>query len=60
MEADTLIPLSALQHFVFCRRQAALIHIDRVWTDNLLTAQGHLLHTRADAGGHTTRAKVQE
>jgi CRISPR-associated exonuclease Cas4 len=37
------IPLSALQHAVFCLRQAALIHIERLWDDNRFTAEGHVL-----------------
>jgi CRISPR-associated exonuclease Cas4 len=46
--SDELLPLSGIQHFVFCRRQWALIHIERQWQDNVLTVEGKLLHTRAD------------
>ena len=42
-----LLPLSGLQHFVFCRRQWALIHIENQWQENLRTVEGHLLHRRA-------------
>jgi len=45
---DDLLPLSGIQHFVFCRRQWALIHVERQWQDNLLTAEGKLLHQRVD------------
>lgn len=45
------IPLSALQHAVYCLRQAALIHLERVWADNKFTAEGHVLHAVADKGG---------
>jgi CRISPR-associated exonuclease Cas4 len=45
------IPLSALQHAVYCLRQAALIHVERVWADNRFTAEGHVLHAVADKGG---------
>jgi CRISPR-associated exonuclease Cas4 len=38
------IPLSALQHAVYCQRQAALIHIERVWAENRFTAEGRVLH----------------
>jgi CRISPR-associated exonuclease Cas4 len=38
------IPISALQHAVYCLRQAALIHIERVWAENRLTAEGRVLH----------------
>lgn len=45
-ESDYL-QLSGLQHFAFCRRQWALIHIERQWKENLLTAKGEILHERA-------------
>lgn len=47
-----LLPLSALQHLAFCERQCALIHLERLWRDNRLTAEGHRLHRNAhDQGG---------
>lgn len=45
---DELLPLSALQHLVFCERQCALIHIEQVWEDNALTLDGSHLHHRVD------------
>lgn len=45
-EEDFLL-LSGLQHFAFCRRQWALIHIEQQWSENLRTAQGRLLHENA-------------
>ena len=39
-EQDDPIPLSALQHAVYCLRQAALIHIERQWEENRFTAEG--------------------
>jgi len=45
---EELLPLSGIQHFVFCRRQWALIHVERQWQDNLLTVEGRLLHRRVD------------
>ncbi len=45
------IPISALQHAVYCSRQAALIHVERVWADNRFTAEGEVLHAVADKGG---------
>jgi CRISPR-associated exonuclease Cas4 len=45
------IPLSALQHAVYCMRQAALIHLERVWAENRFTAEGQVLHAVADKGG---------
>ncbi len=48
---EETIPLSAVQHAVYCLRQAALIHIERLWAENLFTAQGDVLHAVADKGG---------
>jgi len=48
---DDLIQLSALQHLVFCERQAALILLDQIWEDNVLTVSGNLLHERVDEPG---------
>jgi CRISPR-associated exonuclease Cas4 len=45
-ESDYLA-LSALQHWVFCRRQCALIHLEQAWSESALTAQGRLMHDRA-------------
>lgn len=42
-EEDWLL-LSGLQHFVFCRRQWALIHIEDQWAENYRTVDGHLMH----------------
>ena len=41
------LQLSGLQHFVFCRRQWALIHVEKQWAENLRTVEGSLFHTRA-------------
>lgn len=45
------MPISALQHAVYCLRQAALIHLERLWEDNRFTAEGHVLHAMADKAG---------
>ncbi len=42
------IPLSALQHAVYCLRQAALIHLERLWEENRFTAEGRIMHVKAD------------
>jgi CRISPR-associated exonuclease Cas4 len=41
---EDLIPLSALQHAVYCIRQAALIHLERIWVENQFTAEGRVVH----------------
>ncbi len=45
-EGDYL-QLSGIQHFVFCRRQWALIHLEQQWAENLRTTEGRLLHKNA-------------
>lgn len=42
------IPLSALEHFAYCERQCALIHLEQFWDDNVLTERGNQSHQRAD------------
>ncbi len=46
--ADDLLPLSGIQHFLFCRRQWALIQIEQQWKENIFTAEGRILHQRVD------------
>ena len=47
-QPDELLPLSGIQHFLFCRRQWALIHIERQWQENALTVEGRIMHNRVD------------
>jgi len=56
--ADNLLPLSALQHFAYCPRQFALIHIEQQWTENRFTAEGQLLHQRVNEGGSEQRGDL--
>lgn len=58
-ESD-LIPLSALQHYMFCPRQCALIHLEQIWEENRYTAEGRLQHKRIDAGGSEKRRDVRQ
>ncbi len=53
------IAISALQHWSYCPRQAALIHLDGVWSDNPFTRRGTLLHERADDPGSDLRGEVR-
>lgn len=57
-EAD-LLPLSALQHLVFCERQCALIHVEGLWQDNALTASGSVGHERVDEGPGESRRELR-
>lgn len=45
---DDMLMLSGIQHFRFCPRQWALIHIEQQWADNQLTAEGTIQHKRVD------------
>lgn len=58
-DEDRLIPISALQHYLFCPRQCALIHVEQVWAEDARTAEGRLLHERVDAGGTERRPGVR-
>jgi len=44
---DDFLMLSGLQHFAFCPRQWALIHLEGQWTDNLKTVEGDLFHAKS-------------
>lgn len=45
---ENLLALSGIQHFAFCQRQWALIHIEKQWNENLRTVEGKQLHERVD------------
>lgn len=47
-EEEHFLMLSGIQHFQFCKRQWALIHIEQQWEENVLTIQGQHLHKKAD------------
>ena len=47
---EEYLQLSGLQHFSFCRRQWALIHIEQQWAENLRTTDGRILHEKAHDG----------
>jgi len=54
------LPISALQHFLYCPRQCALIHVEKIWEENLFTAEGRLLHNRVDSGEAGRRGSIDE
>lgn len=58
-DEEGLIPLSALQHYLFCPRQCALIHVEQLWADDAATVEGHLLHERVDSAQGETRPGVR-
>lgn len=51
-ETDFLT-LSGLKHFAFCRRRWALVHIEQLWSENVLTLDGHYMHERVHDSGFT-------
>lgn len=55
---DDLLPVSAIQHLLFCERQCALIHLEHLWDENVLTAEGRQQHERCDERASETRGDV--
>ena len=56
---DELLPLSALQHLMFCERQCALIHIEQAWAENRLTVEGRNLHSKVHEAGDESRGDLR-
>ncbi len=54
-----MLPLSALQHLLFCERQCALIHLEQAWAENRFTVEGNLLHEKAHDGPDESRPGVR-
>jgi len=48
MDEDNFLLLSGIQHFKFCKRQWALIHIEQQWHENEYTVEGEMFHATAD------------
>jgi CRISPR-associated exonuclease Cas4 len=51
--------ISALQHYIYCPRQCALIHVDDVWNENLFTVRGEILHEKVDTDTYETRGDIK-
>lgn len=56
---DDLLPISALQHLLFCERRAALVHLEGAWAENPFTVDGHHLNERAEGPEFQTRGDVR-
>lgn len=56
---DDFIQISALQHYVFCPRQCALIHVEDVWQENLYTVRGDILHEKVHTDTYETRGALK-
>jgi CRISPR-associated exonuclease Cas4 len=60
LDSDSVIPISALQHYIYCPRQCALIHIEQAFSENVFTLRGQAVHRQVDTPGYeTTRAGVR-
>ena len=58
-ETDDLVMLSALNHYMYCPRRCALIHIEQLWSENLFTAEGRIMHDKADSNKFESRGNVR-
>ena len=56
---DDLIMISALQHYNFCERQCALIHVEQIWDENRATAEGRIMHERVHEKDRESRRDVR-
>jgi CRISPR-associated exonuclease Cas4 len=54
-DENELLPISSLQHALFCERQFSLIHLEGLWRDNRYTIEGNILHERVDSIHHESR-----
>ena len=59
MEKENYLYISALQHYAYCPRQFALIHVEQAWAENRFTAEGRILHERVDSGVAEQRRNVR-
>ncbi len=58
-ETEILVPISALEHFSYCPRQCALIHVEQTFDENVFTVRGRISHERVDSGVTTAPRGVQ-
>lgn len=56
---DDFFQISALQHYVYCPRQCALIHVEDAWKANVFTVRGDILHEKVDTDTYETRGAVR-
>ena len=56
---DDWVMISALQHYLYCRRRCALVHIEQQWQENRLTAEGHIFHERVHTSGRESRRTLR-
>ncbi len=56
---DDLIMISALQHYAFCERQCALIHVEQIWVESGLTAEGRIMHEKVHEEDRKSRGDIR-
>ncbi|OYV86926.1 MAG: CRISPR-associated protein Cas4 [Ignavibacteriae bacterium 37-53-5] len=56
---DDFFQISALQHYVYCPRQCALIHVEDVWKANVFTVRGDILHEKVDTDTYESRGTIK-
>lgn len=56
---DDFFQISALQHYVYCPRQCALIHVEDVWHENVFTVRGDILHEKVDTDTYESRGTIK-
>ncbi len=56
---EELVMLSALNHYMYCPRRCALIHIEQIWNENIFTAEGKIMHERVHGTGHEKRRNIR-
>ncbi len=55
---EQFLSISAMQHYMYCKRRFALVHIEQIWQDNLYTAEGIDLHQRVDSSKRECRGNL--
>ena len=58
-EEDDLLPISGLQHLLFCERRAALVHTEGLWNENVFTTEGGLMHERVHQAETEVRGDIR-
>jgi len=56
---ENFLAISALQHYAYCPRQFALIHVEQAWAENRFTAEGRILHERVDSNEAEQRKDIR-
>ncbi|MEW6418061.1 MAG: CRISPR-associated protein Cas4 [Nitrospirota bacterium] len=58
-DEEDFIHLAALNQYLYCPRRCALIHIEQLWDENLFTAEGRIMHDKADTANRESRGNVR-